>query len=85
MLYIQAEKIFSSIDFIEVENRDEDFTLEPEKLKNSNFFEKIIFFRSEALNFTFATFFQLLFIFAVTRRAGCSHLNSKSNTVSGKI
>ena len=76
MLYILAERIFTSIDFIEVENPDEDFTSEPEKMKNSKFLKISVFFCSEALNLTFAMFFQLLLIVAVTRRAGCSHPHS---------
>ena len=54
-------------------------------MKKIEFFEQIDFRSSEALNFTFGMIFQLLFTFAVTRRAGCSDLNSKSNTVSGQI
>ena len=83
MLYMLAGRIFLSIDFIEVENPDEGCTSEPEKNENSENFEKINFLGPEAFEFTFSINFFHLFTFAVTRRAGWSHLNSKSNTVAG--
>ena len=81
MLYMVARRIFRSIDFIKGKIPDKGCASEAEKSEKLKFFEKFIFFHSEALNFSCSMFFQVLFIFAVTRRAGWSHPHSKSNTV----
>ena len=54
------------------------------KNEKSEIFWKIWFFDLRSLEFHFSKLFHYLFIFLMTRRAGCSHLHSKSNTVSGK-
>ena len=79
-----SQNLCSFLDIIS-KCEEEDVASIVQKMKKIEFFEKFDFWSSEALNFTFGMFFQSLFTFAVTRRAGCSHLNSKSNTVSGKI
>ena len=60
------------------------FHLGAEKNDKSENFWKIRFFGFGAFKFTFSIHFLSLFIFVVTRRAGWSHPNSKSNTVTGK-
>ena len=75
-----------SIDFIEVETSNEGCTSETKKVIKLKKIEKFDFFN-------FSSFFSIIlqkkrlfskyFLFAVTRRAGCLILSSKSNTATG--
>ena len=85
MLYMLAGRIFTSIDFIEVENANKAFTSEAKKSDEFENFLKIQILSKKSLKFTFSIHFHYSFTFLVTRRAGWSHPNSKSNTVAGKI
>ena len=85
MLHMIAGRIFTCIDSIGGKTRDKGCASEPQKSEKLKICEKFVFFRCEAFNFSFSMFFELVFILAVTRRAGCSHPHSKSNTVSEKI
>ena len=85
MLHMVAGRIFTCIDSIGGRIPDKGCASEPQKSEKLKICEKFVSFHSEAFNFSFSMFFQLVFTLAVTRRAGCSHPHSKSNTVSGKI
>ena len=66
------------------QNSEERLHIEAQKIKKFDFSENLHFSSSEAFSLSLKCFFHHSFMFSVTRRAGWSHPNSKSNTVAGK-